>query len=118
MLTATSGDQSTRMDLIRPNAITVQNRETIGTKKAQAQDAKIVESKVENTLKPTPSRQSLKREPQLDRENFVNGHIKKFLAHVETREIKKHISSDPRENQLGTKSSGIRSASHSQNSDQ
>ena len=97
MLTATSGDQSTRMDLIRPNAITVQNRETIGTK-AQDKDAKIVESIVEHTLKATPSRQSLKREPQLDRENFVNGHIKKFLAHVETREIKKHISSDPREN--------------------
>ena len=35
-----------------------------------------------------PSRASLKKEPQLDRENFVNGHLKKFLAHVETREIK------------------------------
>ena len=44
-----------------------------------------------------PSRTSLKKEPMLDRENFVNGHIKKFLAHVETREIKTHhgIESSP-----------------------
>ena len=32
------------------------------------------------------SKQQLKKaEPLLDRENFVGGHFKKFLAHVETR---------------------------------
>jgi len=42
-----------------------------------------------------PSRSSLKKEPQLDRENVVSGHIKKFLAHIETREINSHQGRDP-----------------------
>ena len=38
----------------------------------------------------TVDRQSRKKpEPQLDRENIVAGHIQRFLAHVETRDISK-----------------------------
>lgn len=53
----------------------------------QHHHAKTEETIGMKTLNEVPSRKSLKKEPQLDRENFVNGHIKKFLAHVETREI-------------------------------
>ena len=57
------------------------------------------------TLNGEPSRRSLKKEPQLDRENFVNGHLKKFLAHVETREIKQY---EPGSSPKHTKSSRVK----------
>lgn len=42
-------------------------------------------------LKEAPSKASLrKQESKLDKENFVSGHLRKFLAHVETREVKAH----------------------------
>lgn len=33
-------------------------------------------------------------EPQLNREDFVKGHLQRFLAHVETREIGKDADKD------------------------
>lgn len=72
---------------------------------------------VSPSLKEVPSKVSLRREPpQLDRENIVAGHLKKFLAHIETREIKTHADSTVR-SQAGLNSDRSKASRGSKSSD-
>ena len=80
---------TTRLQELRPKPISSPRE----AKNDHLQKA-VSETKAEDVsevpaLKLAPSNASLRKEPQLDRENYVSGHLKKFLAHVETREIKK-----------------------------
>ena len=66
--------------------------------------------------KPTETTVSARKvKPQLNREDFVLGHMQKFLAHVETRELNKDATPDTAKKMTG-RSRGTSKSSSSDDS--
>ena len=85
---ATPATGSERVNNVRPSPIDQAKAAGGIAKASEAPTAQRHEETIgARSLHMASSKASLKKEPQLDRENFVNGHLKKFLAHVETREL-------------------------------
>ena len=90
---------------------------TIGSPRTDEEDVDIRSSAAPPDSATTENRQSRKKEPQLDRENIVAGHIQRFMAHVETRDISKGY--DGQSGRIGSNRSGdsLKGSSRSKSDD-